>query len=145
MSQGGTELSQQKLRVYARTVRNLVLMFGFLGGLAGLVAIVLGLLSWPLAPDFVKGYINRYPAAALGLLLGFAAGVVGAEIYRRKIPGNLRGTGTLLAVVTGLGGLVGLGQALLGTAGAVLGLLFVILGVAAFIYMEKTNPPAPTE
>jgi hypothetical protein len=135
-------LSQQNLRAYARTVRNLVLMFGFLGGAAGLIAMALGLLIWPITPDFVNGYVGRYPAAALGVLLGFATGVIGAEIYRRKIPGNLRGAGTLLLIITGFGGIVGLGQALLGTVGAVLGLVVIILGVAAFIYMEKTNPPA---
>ncbi|HYF77040.1 MAG TPA: hypothetical protein VD973_07920 [Symbiobacteriaceae bacterium] len=135
-------MSQQNLRAYARTVRNLVLMFGFLGGAAGLVAMALGLLIWPITPDFVGGYVGRYPAAAFGVLLGFATGVIGAEVYRRKIPGNLRGAGTLLLIITGFGGMVGLGQALLGTVGAVLGLIVIILGAAAFIYMEKTNPPA---
>lgn len=120
-------------------------MFGFLGGLAGLLVLALGLLIWPLLPDVVNGYVAQYQAAVLGVLFGFAAGVVAAGIYRRKFPGNLRGAATLMAVITGFGGLIGLGQALLGTVGAVLGLVVVALGAAAFIYMEKTNPPAAAE
>lgn len=134
-------MSQQNLRAYARTVRNLVLMFGFLGGAAGLIALALGLLIWPIMPEFVSGYVGQYPAAAIGVLFGFAAGVIGAEVYRRKIPGNLRGAGTLLLIITGFGAMVGLGQAFLGALGALLGLVVIILGVAAFIYMERTNPP----
>lgn len=138
-------MSQQDLRAYARAIRNLVLMIGFLGGLAGIIAMALGLLAWPLLPDVIDGYVRDYPAAALGVLFGFAAGVIGAEIYRRKFPGNLRGAGTLLLVITGFGGVIGLGLTLLGPVGALIGLVVVGLGVAAFIYMERTNPPTPAE
>ncbi|MDF2629871.1 MAG: hypothetical protein K0R39_3702 [Symbiobacteriaceae bacterium] len=116
-------------------------MFGFLGGAAGLVALALALLIWPFAPAWVDGYVLQYPTAALGVLTGFAAGAIGAEIYRRKIPGNLKGAATLLLIITGFGTMVGVGQTLLGPVGALLGLTVIVLGVAAFIFMEKTNPP----
>lgn len=133
-------MSQTKIRAYARTVRNLALLFGFAAGLAGLVMLPGGLAFWLVAPALVRPYVDSYPAAVAGLAVGLMVGLAGAVWYRRSFPGNPRGPGATLVLLTGFGLLCGLGYALLGVAGGLGALLFCALGIAAFVYLEKTRP-----
>ncbi|HWI65714.1 MAG TPA: hypothetical protein VNT75_28120 [Symbiobacteriaceae bacterium] len=130
-------MSPQKLRVYARSMRNLFLMFGFAAGLIGLLSSPVILAMLALAPDFIRPYISRYPALAIFLAIGLAVGLVAAYRYRREYPHNPRGANVLTLVTVGSFVIIGAGFAFLGGIGGGVAAVFCAAGAGSYVYLER--------
>ena len=127
---------RRRLYIPARAMRNVGLMAGYYSGLAWLVASMVFMLLYLVAPATLASLYTRYPTAPWGAGIGLGLGLLGAILYRVLAPQNRKGPKVILPLLTGLGGMVGLGYALGGEPGGQLAILLCALGVGSFFYIE---------
>ncbi|HLN63842.1 MAG TPA: hypothetical protein VK464_20160 [Symbiobacteriaceae bacterium] len=127
---------RRHLYLPARAMRNAGLMAGYYSGLAWLVAAMVFMLLYLVAPATLASLYARYPAAPWGAGIGLALGLLGAILYRVLAPKNRKAPRVILPLLTGIGGIIGLGYALGGEPLGQLAILLCALGVGSFFYIE---------
>jgi hypothetical protein len=131
---------RRRLWPAARVMRNIALTVGYYAGLVFLAGGVIALFMAVAAPAASRLVAFRYPLVPVGVGGGLLAGVLTAAIYRARAPHNHKAPKVVVPLLTGLGGLCGVGYALGGDLGGQIALLFCLLGVAAFLYVEAAPP-----
>jgi hypothetical protein len=94
------------------------------------------MLLYLVAPATLASLYARYPAAPWGAGIGLALGLLGAILYRVLAPKNRKAPRVILPLLTGIGGIIGLGYALGGEPLGQLAILLCALGVGSFFYIE---------
>jgi hypothetical protein len=129
-------LYRQRFYMPARALRNLGLMAGYFSGIAWLLASQAALVMFLATPDALASLYSRYPAAPWGAGTGLGLGIVAALLYRTLAPQNRKAPRVVIPLLTGWGGIMGLGYALLGAPGGQLTVLLCALSAASFFYIE---------
>jgi hypothetical protein len=127
---------RRKLWPAARVMRNIALTIGYYAGLASLAGILLALLLAVAAPATARSLVLQYPLIPAGVGAGLVLGCLGAAVYRARAPHNHKAPRVIVPLLTGLGGICGAGYGLGGDLGGQIALLFGLLGLAAFLYVE---------
>ncbi|HYG59714.1 MAG TPA: hypothetical protein VD902_16740 [Symbiobacteriaceae bacterium] len=134
--------TREWLQPKAHKVRNLTLILGYYTGLAALIGAPVAVGVYVVAPGALQAWANQYPAMPAGAVAGFLGGVAAAVWYRRRYPGNPRGPGVLVPLVTGLGTICGFGFAAGDMLGGTAAVVLCLMGALAYVYMEALPPEA---